>query len=61
MDDKTDPKKYTDTDDLAVLKKSWLKASSTEYKRSPRLYVMQWIVRQASYTKGSPDKVHRHR
>ena len=46
MDDKTDPKKYTDTDDLAVLKKSWPKASSTEYKRSLRWYEMHWMIRQ---------------
>ena len=35
-----DSDKYTDRDNLAVLKKSWPKASSTECKRSIRWYEM---------------------
>ena len=35
---KGDSDKYTDRGDLAFLKKSWPKASSTEHKRSTKQY-----------------------
>jgi hypothetical protein len=53
--------KYTDRDDLAVSKKSWPKASSTEQKRSTSRNVMHYMFRDASDEKVRPRRVHRQR
>ena len=53
--------KYTDRDNLAVLKQSWPNASSKEHKRSAITNEMYSMTRKASDEKLRITQTHKHK